>query len=98
MSSDDMTTDPADELPISTGGSSQTSLQVEQASQATQLSVAMYVESMAAELRAMADVAGLSSLCYFLDMVRVEASIQVTTHAGDAPPDSDRRQIGCRSD
>lgn len=51
-----------------------------------QLSVASYVESMASELRLMARAAELESLSYFLEMVRVEASIQIAAHA---PTDSD---------
>ena len=46
-----------------------------------QLSVASYVESMASELRLMARAAELESLSYFLEMVRVEASIQIAAHA-----------------
>ena len=43
----------------------------------TQLEVAVYVESMSAELRTMAKAAQLDSLAYFLEMVRVEASSQI---------------------
>lgn len=43
----------------------------------TQLEVAIYVESMSAELRTMAKVVQLDSLAYFLEMVRVEASSQI---------------------
>jgi hypothetical protein len=42
-----------------------------------QLEVALYIESIAAELRVMARAADLEALSYFLDMARIEASIQV---------------------
>lgn len=51
-------------------------------SQDLQLEVATYIEALSAELRAMAKVAGLGSLAYFLEMARLEASIQVERHAG----------------
>jgi hypothetical protein len=43
----------------------------------TQLEVAIYIESMSAELRTMAKVVQLESLAYFLEMVRMEASSQI---------------------
>jgi hypothetical protein len=48
---------------------------------ATQLEVALYVESMSAELRLMARSVDLDSLAYFLEMVRIEASIQIERRA-----------------
>lgn len=45
------------------------------------LGVAIYIESIAAELRTMARIAELESLAYFLEMVRLEASILVTEQA-----------------
>lgn len=45
--------------------------------QATQLEVALYVESMSAELKLMARSVDLDSLAYFLEMVRIEASLQI---------------------
>lgn len=52
--------------------------------EAVRLSVACYIESIASELRAMAGDAGLESLAYFLEMVRIEASLLVTEHAPGA--------------
>jgi hypothetical protein len=46
-----------------------------------QLEVAIYVEALSAELRGMAQTAELRSLAYFLEMARLEASIQVEHHA-----------------
>ncbi len=43
----------------------------------TALEVATFIESMTAEMRAMARGVRLDTLCYFLEMARVEASIQV---------------------
>jgi hypothetical protein len=43
----------------------------------TPLEVATFIESMAAELRGMARSAKLDTLAYFLEMTRVEASIQI---------------------
>ena len=43
----------------------------------TPLEVASYVESMTLELKAMARAAKLDTLCYFLDMARMEAVAQV---------------------
>lgn len=45
-------------------------------SRATQIEVAGYIEGLAAGLRAMAQSADLDSLAYFLEMARLEASIQ----------------------
>lgn len=47
------------------------------AGKAGQYETAAYIEALSAELRAMARTAGLESLAYFLEMVRIEASIQV---------------------
>ncbi|TAJ30208.1 hypothetical protein [Bosea sp. (in: a-proteobacteria)] len=41
------------------------------------LEVATFIESMTAELRLMARGVRLDTLCYFLEMARVEASIQI---------------------
>jgi hypothetical protein len=46
-----------------------------------QLDVALYIEALSADLRAMAKTADLRTLAYFLEMVRMEASIQVENHA-----------------
>lgn len=54
----------------------------ETSSQVDRYETAAYIESLSAELRAMARGAGLESLAYFLEMVRIEASIQVERHAG----------------
>lgn len=43
---------------------------------ATQRDVAGYIEGLAASLRVMAHAADLDSLAYFLEMARLEASIQ----------------------
>jgi len=53
----------------------------ERASSGTQLEVASYIESLSAELSEMAKAADLKSLAYFLEMARLEASIQVERHA-----------------
>ena len=45
-------------------------------SRATQREVAGYIEGLTAGLRAMAQSADLDSLAYFLEMARLEASIQ----------------------
>lgn len=45
-------------------------------SRATQRDVAGYIEGLTASLRAMAQAAELDSLAYFLEMARLEASIQ----------------------
>ncbi|MBX9907736.1 MAG: hypothetical protein K2Z25_03395 [Beijerinckiaceae bacterium] len=46
-----------------------------------QLEVALYIESLSAELRTMARESELESLAYFLEMARIEASIQVERRA-----------------
>lgn len=46
-----------------------------------QLEVASYIEMLSAELRSMAKAVGLGGLAYFLEMARLEASIQVERHA-----------------
>jgi hypothetical protein len=46
-----------------------------------QLEVALYIESLSAELRTMARENQLESLAYFLEMARIEASIQVERRA-----------------
>ncbi len=46
-----------------------------------QLEVALYIESLSAELRTMARASELESLAYFLEMARIEASIQVESRA-----------------
>jgi hypothetical protein len=46
-----------------------------------QLEVALYVENLSSELRAMARTAELDTLAYFLEMARVEASLQVEARA-----------------
>ncbi|PZU92509.1 MAG: hypothetical protein DI527_09245 [Chelatococcus sp.] len=51
------------------------------ASEADQYETAAYIEALSAELRAMARGAGLEGLAYFLEMVRIEASIQVERSA-----------------
>ena len=43
----------------------------------TQRDVAAYIERLAGDLRAMSQSADLGSLAYFLEMARLEASIQV---------------------
>jgi hypothetical protein len=53
----------------------------ESASRGTQLEVASYIEILSAELSEMAKAADLKSLAYFLEMARLEASIQVERHA-----------------
>lgn len=45
-----------------------------------QLEVAHYIEDIASELRNMAKSADLQALSYFLEMARIEASIQVEKH------------------
>lgn len=47
----------------------------------TQLEVALYIENISSELRLMARAAGLDALAYFLEMARIEASIQVEKQA-----------------
>ncbi len=46
-----------------------------------QLEVALYIESLSAELRTMARSNDLDALAYFLEMARIEASIQVERRA-----------------
>ena len=55
----------------------------------TQLSVACYIESIAAELRVMAMAVRLDTLAYFLEMVRIEASVQVAERADGVLGQSD---------
>lgn len=43
-----------------------------------QLEVAAYIETLTAELRAMARSAGLGTLAYFLEIARLEASSQIS--------------------
>jgi hypothetical protein len=50
-----------------------------------QLEVALYIESISAELRQMAKTANLEALSYFIEMARIEASIQVERRALSAP-------------
>jgi hypothetical protein len=45
-----------------------------------QLGVAEYIESICVELRMMARAAKLETLVYFLDMARIEATIQIESH------------------
>lgn len=47
---------------------------------AQQLGVAEYIESICVELRMMARAAKLETLVYFLDMARIEATIQIENH------------------
>jgi len=59
---------------------------------ATQRDVAAYVEHLAADLRLMSQSVDLDSLAYFLEMARLEASIQVerlgrSIGRGDLPQD-----------
>jgi len=51
---------------------------------ALQRDLAVYIEGLTAELRAMAHAANLDSLAYFLEMARLEASIQVQRLARSA--------------
>ena len=51
---------------------------------ALRLDVAVYIESMSAELRQMARSANLDALAYFLEMARLESSLQITRHASEA--------------
>jgi len=51
---------------------------------ASELESALYIEAMCAELRRLAKTAGLDALAYFLDMARLEASIQVESRAASA--------------
>lgn len=51
-----------------------------------QLEVAEYIESMCIDLRAMARAVELDGLAYFLDMTRLEASIQVENLRPDKSP------------
>ena len=46
-----------------------------------QLEVALYIESISSELRIMAKTAELEALSYFLEMARIEASIQIERRA-----------------
>ena len=46
-----------------------------------QLEVALYIESISAELRQMAKAADLEALSYFIEMARIEASIQIERRA-----------------
>lgn len=46
-----------------------------------QLEVALYIESITSELRLMSRAADLEALSYFLEMARIEASIQVEQRA-----------------
>lgn len=46
-----------------------------------QLEVALYIESISSELRSMARKSELESLAYFLEMARIEASVQVERRA-----------------
>ena len=50
-----------------------------------QLEVALYIESISAELRQMARSADLEALSYFLEMARIEASIQIERRALSMP-------------
>ena len=50
-----------------------------------QLEVALYIESICAELRLMARTADLEALSYFLEMARIEASIQIERRALTMP-------------
>lgn len=52
-----------------------------------QLEVAAYIETLTAELRAMARSAGLGTLAYFLEIARLEASAQVSNRV---PPHAKR--------
>ncbi|RDJ23445.1 hypothetical protein DWF00_22745 [Bosea caraganae] len=49
-----------------------------------QLQVAEYTESICADLRAMAQAAELDGLAYFIDMARLEASVQVESRQARA--------------
>lgn len=63
---------------------------LQSAFEAMQLEVALYIESISAELGVMARESKLEGLAYFIDMARIEASIQVARRAGDidgAQPD-----------
>ena len=51
-----------------------------ESSAAQQLGVAEYIESICVELRMMARAAKLETLVYFLDMARIEATIQIESH------------------
>lgn len=55
------------------------------ASPLTPLQVAGYIESMALELKVMARGARLDTLCYFLDMTRVEATAEIERLAAEKP-------------
>lgn len=46
-----------------------------------QLEVALYIENISSELRLMAKAADLEALSYFLEMARIEASIQIERRA-----------------
>ena len=47
---------------------------------AQQRGVAEYIESICVELRMLARAAKLETLVYFLDMARIEATIQIESH------------------
>lgn len=51
-----------------------------ESSAAQQLAVAEYIESFCVELRMMAQAAKLDTLVTFLDMARIEATIQIESH------------------
>jgi hypothetical protein len=51
-----------------------------------QLQVADYIQGMCIDLRAMAHAAELDGLAYFVDMARLEASIQVENRRGKGSP------------
>jgi hypothetical protein len=61
-----------------------------QAPRFMQLEVALYIESLTAELRTMALESDLDALAYFLEMARIEASIQVERRAMALDRDDDR--------
>lgn len=53
--------------------------------QRARLEAALYIEALSSELRAIAREADLSTLAYFLEMARIEASIQVANHGAGEP-------------
>jgi hypothetical protein len=55
-------------------------------SRAVQLDVALYIESIAAELRLLARSAEMEALAYFLEMARLEASIQIERRVPPSTP------------
>jgi hypothetical protein len=61
-----------------------------QAPRIMQLEVALYIESLSAELRTMARASDLDALAYFLEMARIEASIQVERRANALDSDDNR--------